>query len=140
MDFTGIKKFIREVFSEPNGEASSTRCLMFLFSLFSMWIISRMVKHIFVLTDAGVIAMYLGNLPLIIASLMGLIALPYTINRGAGALTDTFSGIANIVASAKQVHNASFEGKPLDTIKKTQGGLPEAPTTHSGMGTNSPKG
>lgn len=145
----GSKNFVKGVFSEPDGTPSSTRLLMFIFSAFSLWLIYRIFKHVFGLSDTTTLTIWLSNVPLILTALMGLIALPYTINRGAGAITETFSGIANMMASAKQVQmNATLEGKLTDIVKKVQGGMgdgnapapPAAPAAPQATGTDGTKG
>lgn len=40
------------------------------------------------LTDIALVGVWLANLPLLIAALMGLIALPYTVNKGTSTLSD----------------------------------------------------
>lgn len=87
----------REILSGPDGTISSTRLLMYVFSFFSMGIIGGFVYRVFHLTDPVIISIYLSNLPTIIASLLGLIALPYGINKG----TATFSDIANMVTATR---------------------------------------
>lgn len=92
-----ILRWLRGVMSEPDGTPSSTRVLLFVFSLFSIGVIGYIVYHVTHITDVVIIGIFLSNLPLLIASLMGLIALPYGINKG----TTTFSDIANMMTAAK---------------------------------------
>ena len=115
------KNFIRGMLSEPDGSPSSSRTLMFVFAGFSMVMISKILWHIFNITDTTQLTIWLSNFPLILTAFMALIALPYTVNKGAGAMSETFSGIANMMASAKQVQlNANIEGKISDMVKKAQ--------------------
>ena len=90
-------RWLRGVLSEPDGTPSSTRVLMYAFSVFSMWLLWHCFYHIFQLTDVTQITIWLSNMPMLIASLIGLIALPYGINKG----TATFSDIANMITAAK---------------------------------------
>lgn len=87
-------KWLRGVLSESDGSPSSTRVLLFSFSAFSMWLIWRCFFHIFQLTDVTQITVWLSSMPYLIAALMGLITLPYGINKGTATL-------ANIVSAAK---------------------------------------
>jgi hypothetical protein len=95
-----LKRFfgwIRGVLSEPDGSPSSTRVLMYIFSIFSIWLIARCFHHIFQIHDTTMLTIWLSNMPMLVGTLVGLIALPYGINKG----TATFSDIANMVAAAK---------------------------------------
>jgi hypothetical protein len=90
-------KWLRGVLSEPDGTPSSTRVLMYAFSVFSMWLLWRCFFHIFRLTDPTLVTIWLSNMPMLVTTLIGLIALPYGINKGSA----TFSDIANMVTAAK---------------------------------------
>ena len=90
-------RWLRGVLSEADGTPSASRFLMFLFSVFSMMVIGWIVYHITYITDVVIIGIYLANLPLLITSLLGLIALPYGINKG----SSTFSDIANMMTAVK---------------------------------------
>jgi hypothetical protein len=90
-------RWLRGVLSEPDGTPSSTRVLMYMFSVFSMWLLWRCFYHIFQLHDPTLVTIWLSNMPLLITTLIGLIALPYGINKGSA----TFSDIANMVTAAK---------------------------------------
>lgn len=137
----GIKNFIRGVLSEADGTPSSTRVLMFVFSIFTLWLLVKIFFHIFAIADTTALTIWLSNIPLLITALMGLIALPYTINKGAGAITETFSGLANMMASAKQVQlNANISDKLTEAIRKVQGGSVAVPGASSDTGSNGPKG
>jgi hypothetical protein len=94
--FNNIFKFAALTLSE-NGSPSSTRFLMVLFSFATVRVIFIVVHHLVALTDSGILSIWLGNLPLLITSLIGLIATPYAINRGTASL----SSIANMVIGAK---------------------------------------
>jgi hypothetical protein len=47
------------------------------------------------------VSVWLANMPMLITALIGLIALPYGINKG----TATFSDIANMMTAAKSKQN-----------------------------------
>jgi hypothetical protein len=153
MEFKNVRsfrEFTRGMFSEPDGTPSSSRVLMYIFAGFTLWLLWKIIWHIFGITDTTQLTIWLSNLPLLITALMGLIALPYTINKGAGAMSETFSGIANMMASAKQVQlNANIEGKISDMVKKAQNAAgvvppPAAPAADipdpAATGTNGTKG
>lgn len=83
-----------------NGSPSSTRLLMGFFSLFTCAILWRILSHLLkVSNDNNVTALtvWLSNLPLIITALCALIALPYSVSRGASAISD----LAGMVAAYK---------------------------------------
>ena len=71
---------------------------MFFFSLLTAAILWRIVAHVLQLTDIALVGVWLANLPLLIAALCGLIALPYTVNKG----TSTLSDIAGLSKKDKQ--------------------------------------
>ena len=101
-------RWLRGVMSEPDGTPSSTRVLLFVFSLFSLGVIGYIVYHVTHITDVVIIGIFLSNLPLLIASLMGLISLPYGINKGSA----TFSDIANMMTAAR---NGGTKTTPIPT-------------------------
>lgn len=104
-------KWLRGVLSEPDGTPSSTRVLMYAFSIFSMWLIWRCFYHIFRLHDPTLVTIWLSNMPMLVGTLVGLIALPYGINKGSA----TFSDIANMIASAKSNNvNTAITGSLAD--------------------------
>jgi hypothetical protein len=91
--------FLREAFSDK-GQPSSARLLMGVFSLFSMFVLWRIISHMLRLSDTGhndTLTIWLSNLPLLITSLCVLIALPYSVGKGAGAISD----LANMVSSLR---------------------------------------
>ncbi len=145
-----LKTFAKGIFCERDGTPSSTRVLMYIFAFFSINLLGRIFSHIYRITDTTQLTIWLSNMPLLITALMGLIALPYTINKGAGAVSETFSGLANMMASAKQVQtNTNLEGKLTDLVKKAQGqnnaSSSTTPTTPTPMpnvqvGSSGPKG
>ena len=87
--FNTFLGFCNGVLREPDGTPSSTRTLLYIFSAFDMWVVWRIIYHILhAVKDPNVLAVWLANLPMIIGALICLAAIPYTINRGASALTD----------------------------------------------------
>ncbi len=99
-------EFIKGLFSESDGSPSSTRVLMFLFSMFSCWIIWRILYHVFRISDPTQISIWLANLPMLIGALVALIALPYTVNKGTNTLSDVANMFATIKTNGNQVSNA----------------------------------
>jgi hypothetical protein len=86
-------KWLSAAFSD-NGNPSSTRLLMGFFSLFTVGIIWKILSHLLKLSEASngvILAIWLSNLPLIITALCALIALPYSVSRGASAISDLAS-------------------------------------------------
>jgi hypothetical protein len=94
--FISFFKFCADIMSE-NGSPSSTRFLMVAFSFATIRVIFLIVHHLTSLKDIGLLSAWLGNLPLIIASMIGLISTPYAINRGTASL----ASIANLVTGVK---------------------------------------
>lgn len=133
MAFGFLKKtltWIRGVLSEPDGTPSSTRVLMYIFSFFSMWLLWRCFYHIFRLTDATLVTIWLSNMPMLVTTLIGLIALPYGINKGSA----TFSDIANMIANARTNNvNTAISGSLSELkgmfAKQQTGPAPAAPST-----------
>jgi hypothetical protein len=73
---------------------------MGLFSVFTVGILWRIFSHLLKISNDGnvaVLSTWLGNLPFIIAALCALIALPYTVNQGTGAI----SSLAGMVSAYK---------------------------------------
>jgi hypothetical protein len=84
---------------------------MYIFSIFSMWLVWRCFYHIFQIHDTTMLTIWLSNMPLLVTTLIGLISLPYGINKGSA----TFSDIATMVANAKQGNlQASIGGNVSD--------------------------
>jgi hypothetical protein len=120
-------RWLQGVLSEPDGTPSSTRVLMYAFSVFSMWLVWHCFNHIFQLNDITQLTVWLSNMPMLIASLLGLIALPYGINKG----SSTFSDIANMMTAAKtgkagvvqaveaQIEQAVAPANPANAAKPT---------------------
>jgi hypothetical protein len=86
--------FVQGVFSEADGTPSSTRILMFLFSLFSMGVIGSVVHHMILVKDAAILAIWITAFPGIVTVLIGLIVTPYTINKGAATMGDIFNALS----------------------------------------------
>jgi cytochrome c oxidase assembly factor CtaG len=105
--------------SEPDGTPSSSRCLLFILAFFTMWIIWRVIHHVFTLTDPAIITIYMSNLPLLVTTLIGLMAAPYTINQGKA----TFADIAQMIANAKQnkIELSGQLGKLTGKTEPTEG-------------------
>lgn len=108
--------WIRRLFSEDNGTTpSSSRVLMFIFSIFSIYLDWRIFYHIFRLNDTAQLGVWLANLPMLIGSEIGLIALPYTVNKG----TSTLSDVASMFATMRtHSHELLTKASKLKTVSK----------------------
>jgi hypothetical protein len=108
---SGFLGFCKDLLSDE-GEPSSTRFLMVWFSFATVRILFIVFHHLTELKDVGILGIWLGNLPLIIASLIGLISTPYAINRGVTSLTS----VANMITSVKmgQATPTPPETKPTE--------------------------
>jgi TRAP-type C4-dicarboxylate transport system permease small subunit len=94
--------WIRRLFSEDDGVTpSSSRVLMFIFSIFSIWLDWRIFYHVFRIQDTTAISVWLGNLPMLIGAEIGLIAMPYTVNKGTSTLSDVAGMFANLKANSQ---------------------------------------
>ena len=110
-DKKGFMNFVKGLMCESDGTPSSTRVLMYIFSFFTIWVLGFIIRHIFYLEDVNKLTIWLSNLPLLIAALIGLISLPYTINRGATSMSDIANMIAQVKA-AKANGNGNGNGSP----------------------------
>jgi hypothetical protein len=79
--------FIKSVASEADGTGSATRVHMAVTVVFSMFLLWKVVDHINHLTDVSALSLFLNFIPTFIYSLMGFIALPYTVNKGSKLLS-----------------------------------------------------
>jgi hypothetical protein len=93
---------------------------MYAFSVFSMWLLWRCFYHIFQLHDVTQVSIWLANMPMLIASLIGLIALPYGINKG----SSTFSDIANMMTAAKTGNSGGVQTALSSVVNPS---VPSAP-------------
>ena len=99
MGWTACAKFWEGLFREPDGTPSSTRVLMYALAGFSCGLLTAMVHHMLRIQDANSLNGWLSAFPMIVAALIGLITVPYGVNRGAGLMSD-------LAASYAQVKNA----------------------------------
>jgi hypothetical protein len=117
--FAGIIDWIRRLFSEDDGVTpSSSRVLMFIFSIFSMWLDWRIFYHVFRLTDPSQVSVWLANLPMLIGAEIGLIALPYTVNKGTSTLSDVAGMFASIKSNAATVAAAAANPTVAAVLQK----------------------
>jgi hypothetical protein len=99
-----------------------------------MWLIWRLFWHIIRLADTTQLTIWLSNVPLIIAALCGLIVLPYTVNKGSEAMGTVFSGVASVMAAAKQTQtNTALTGQITTAVSNIN-------TPPSAVGSSGPKG
>ncbi len=99
MGWQKCEKFWEGLFREADGTPSSTRVLMYTLAAFSCALLTAMVRHMLAITDANSLNGWLSAFPMIVAALIGLITVPYGVNRGAGLMSD-------LAASYAQVKNA----------------------------------
>lgn len=85
--------FIKGVFSDDKGTPSSTRIIMFLLAAVSSFVLVRMSIHIVHLTDLGALAIWLSDLPLIIASLVAFFTAPYTVSNSVSSIADVLRSL-----------------------------------------------
>jgi hypothetical protein len=137
--YSGFIGFIRGMLSEPDGRPSSTRVLMFVFSGFTCWLLWRIFWHIFGIADTTQLTIWLSNMPILITVLMGLITLPYTINQGALAVTNSVKAVAARSTQANSAVAASIDSKLTDIAKKVQGAI-VIPAPEPAHGSEGPKG
>lgn len=67
---------------------------MGFFSLFSTYLLWMIIRHLLRLSEASnvaVLALWLGNLPMIIVALCALISVPYSVAKTTTALSDLAS-------------------------------------------------
>jgi hypothetical protein len=72
---------------------------MGVFSVFTIGLLWKIFSHLLKLSgdnNAVMLGVWLSNLPLIITALCALIALPYTVSRGASAISDLANFAANL--------------------------------------------
>lgn len=108
--------WVQGFLQEPNGSASSSRLLMFIFGFWSMGSLTFIIRHVIGMTDVGQLNVWLANLPLLIAAFMGLIALPYTINQGKAGLTD----IADMFVKYRAKGNDDSSPAPVKSETKSK--------------------
>lgn len=114
----GVLDWIRRLFSEADATTpSSTRVLMYAFAVFAMWLDWRIFYHIFHLPagDTSSLSIWLSNMPILIGAEIGLIALPYTINKGTNTLSDVANMFATIKGGNPQV-NAALSNSTVQAV------------------------
>jgi hypothetical protein len=94
--FRKILSYAHSLLSDSDGTPSSTRVLMYLFSLFSMHLLWGCFRHIYTLTDTMQVSVWLTNMPMLITALCALIALPYAINKSSITLSDIAAMMTNV--------------------------------------------
>ncbi len=96
MGWQGAAKFWNGLFREADGTPSSTRVLMYALAVFSCAVIGFMVHHMLRITDPAALGTWLSNLPIVITALIGLITVPYGVNRGASLMSDLAGSYAQV--------------------------------------------
>lgn len=105
MGMTAAAKFWDGLFREPDGTPSSTRVLMYALALFSCTVIGAMVHHMLRITDANQLGTWLSNLPIVVTALIGLITVPYGVNRGASLMSDLAGSYAQVRSAQAAIIN-----------------------------------
>lgn len=136
--FNTILGFCNGVLREPDGTPSSTRTLLYIFSAFDMWVIWRIFYHIIhAVKDPNMLSVWLANLPMIIGALIGLAAIPYTVNRGASALSDMAGYLSQLKTGAANPKVQSA----INTALAPAPDAPKPPTPAApAVGSDGPKG
>jgi hypothetical protein len=88
-----IKSFTVGIFCESNGVPSSSRVLMFALAGIACWILVTVVRHIVAITDLAALALWLSHFPMIVAALVAFVAMPYTINKASGTISDVITAL-----------------------------------------------
>lgn len=86
----GFATFVSGVFSDGDVPSSS-RVLSFILAMATVGILIGVFRHVCLIKDTTALGMWLANIPMIIAALVGLISAPYLINRGSASITDIFT-------------------------------------------------
>jgi hypothetical protein len=84
--------FFRAVFSDGDNPSSS-RIMTFILTIAVVVILETMFRHLYTIKDAAILGQWLGALPLIIGSLIGVMVAHYTINRGTTSITDILNSV-----------------------------------------------
>lgn len=100
----GILDFFVSMFSD-NGIPSSSRLIMLLFSSATIKIMLIIANRLVSISDPVLLAIWLQNIPLIAAALIGLITAPYAINRGA----EVAKAAAEFVSNVRTLYRATKE-------------------------------
>lgn len=93
--FERVLHFIAGVFSD-NGAPSSSRILTFMLSMFSTLILWGIFRYLKGVHDPTVVSAWMANMPMVIGGFAAFCSVPYTVNRGAGAITDIMNAVANL--------------------------------------------
>lgn len=96
-----VIKFFADAMRDDDGAPSSSRILMFSFSISTIVLLFMIFTHLFRMKGDPIVGVWLANLPIIIASLVSLIAAPYLINQGA----NFGSNVADSISRSKAISN-----------------------------------
>jgi hypothetical protein len=112
MGWQGCQKFWDGLFREADGTPSSTRVLMYALAVFSCVIIGAMVHHMLRITDPAALGTWLSNLPIVITALIGLITVPYGVNRGTSLMSDLAGSYAQVRSAQAAILNGTVPVPP----------------------------
>lgn len=104
--FAGLGKHIKDMLSGRYGTISSARVMMVIFGGVSIGILIAVFRHMMAIDRPELLAVWIGGLPSIGGILIGLVAAPYTVNKGANSVSDLFSMMVNAKAGILQVAQA----------------------------------
>ena len=82
--------------SEPDGTGSSSRTLMLCLAGLVGGILWKLFDHITKITDPVALGVWLGAVPVVVASLISVFLAPYGVNKGGSTLSDivgSFTGL-----------------------------------------------
>lgn len=107
--FGSLKKHLKDMLSGRYGTVSSARVLMFVFSAVAIGILLAVFRHLMKIDNPALLAVWIGGLPSIGGILVGLVAAPYTVNKGANSISDLFnmmvaakSGLTNVAGAVEK--------------------------------------
>jgi hypothetical protein len=84
---------IKTMLSGNGSGISSARVLMMAFAIFGIYSLNRIFTHMILLKDGILLGMWMSGLPGIGYLLIGLMAVPYTVNKGASSVYDLVTTI-----------------------------------------------
>lgn len=98
-----FKKHLKDMLSGRYGTISSARVMMVVFGAVAIGILIAVFHHMMQIDRPELLAVWIGGLPAIGGILIGLVAAPYTVNKGANSISDLFSMMVNAKAGIMNV-------------------------------------
>jgi hypothetical protein len=115
---TRILNYASGMLRDADGTPSASRFWMSVFSIVTIVLLTKIIKHLFGITDANMTGVWLTNMPLFIGAMVTLISAPYLINKGSAS----FSDLAGALSSLKGNGNgATVDGAKtiINEVKNT---------------------